>query len=173
MQELINSITTLKEYILCTLILVFLCYLMLQIQQRRAEKKEAYISWKHIFFVLDGKGLTCLAINFSMLCFIISCCFRFQSLNIVHVIFFLLHLLLAMVCSAQLKLFGYMLLNAILFGGALVVMNMLYQYMVLIHEPTQLIVIYLCSGICISLYACYVFFYELYLLMKGRKVTYA
>lgn len=173
MQELINSITTLKEYCICTLLLVFLCYLILHLQQVRATKRNAYINWSHLFFVLDKKGLACLTVSFSMMSFIISCCFRFQSLNIVHVMFFLVHLVFIVFLSFQVKLAGYMLLNAVLFGGALIVMNMLYQYMVLIHEPMQLLVIYLCSGICISLYACYVFFYEIYLLVKGRKVTYA
>lgn len=172
MQNFINGIIQLKEYILILLLLTFLTILLLKISYHISKRQDKKVSFLHLFFILDRKETATLIAMFSMMCFIISCCFRFQQLNQIHIICFILNFILCLVCSFKLSLALYLFVNTIVCGLALIVLNMLYQYMILMHSPTSFFIVYLCAGISVSVYCIYVFVYEVYMMVKGKEIHY-
>ncbi|MEG0276228.1 MAG: hypothetical protein RR630_04290, partial [Coprobacillus sp.] len=119
--------------------------------------------------MLNTKARLELISCFSFMCFIISSVFRFQSLNAVHVMFYICQAILCLIFIEHLKMFVYVAINILLCAVALIINNMIFQYMIIMHTPMMFLVVYILTGICITMYSIYLFLYELYFLVNGGK----
>lgn len=168
MQNLINTVSQLKEFVFVSVGIALFFLIIFSFQIKKLNLRSKSIRWLGLFFQIDKLSQARFIIYYLMLTFIMSCCIRFQEYNLVHVTTFIILFVAYIIVDVKNKTFLFGLVNNIMAGVSLVLLNMIMRYLNLISANFTFIVIYIAASIFICIYYIYVFLYEMQSLSKGK-----
>lgn len=164
---LFRNIIYLKEFIITTLVLSLLLvgYLSFCVKYLSKSKKNRIL---YLFFQMDRKSMVATIFLFLYFTFYISCMIRFQPLMMVHIYLFVLFTVIILILHREVKWMITILLNHLLQFAALMVLNLIVNYVLNVRMNLSFLLIYIGSAIAMLMYSTYLLLYEMKWVSKGR-----
>lgn len=166
--ELINAIDSLKEFIILTVVsTLFFSLLLFYIISKFDLNKKCGI--EGLFFNLSKLSIYRISFFFLYFLFIVSCAIRYQSLEFTHIFLYLLLTLINLCLNIKSKFVIYIGINHVLHGASLIVINILCNYIKNVRFEFSFFIVYLIGSIVLIIYSFYVLLNEFEFVSKRRK----
>lgn len=167
--ETINAIAALKEFILLTLFITILLSIVFLFQAKYYQYHKHKKNFISLFFQLENIGLYDLIFCYLYFLYIISILIRYQPIQYVHIFMFFFLTIGIISMNIKHRFVLYMIVNHILHAVALIVLNMICNYILNIRFEYSFLIIYIIGSCVLCVYCLYGFLLEIKNISKRRN----